>query len=293
MKKLDKSNTYYKLFFEHSVTPLLIVNKNREIRVANKRFLELFQYKMEEIQGKTTEILVGNKRKFLLYTKYFREVENKVCVNDKLEYRKKDGSIIWISLEGEKFIFPEDNEEYILWSFIDVTQDIKQMLQIKKLSETDFLSGLYNRVKIDGEITRSFNKFQEEGLRFSVAIIDIDNFKSINDTYGHIIGDEVIVAIANIVKEVVSEPHLVGRWGGEEFIIIFKGKLRKAIETLEILRKRIENHYVRGINVTVSIGIEEVFDNVENLLHNADLKLYEAKNSGKNMVVSESVKSEK
>ena len=128
---------------------------------------------------------------------------------------------------------------------------------------------------------------------------DIDFFKSVNDTYGHAVGDLVLKTIAKIVRGQLREYDIAGRYGGEEFSILLPfTKIEEAIRVAERLRKSIENYEIdiskvnpdsdiKKINVTLSLGIYEMTpdDNDEDLLKKADKALYQAKNTGRNKVV--------
>lgn len=161
--------------------------------------------------------------------------------------------------------------------------------ELLRISTTDHLSGAYNRVKLD----ESLNKLVEESQRlqkpFSVIFIDFDNFKDINDTYGHLVGDSVIVEFAKIIKANIREGDIFTRWGGEEFILLLPDAAKdRAIELGERLRDKIENHDFKDVNrvVTCSFGVVELKkeENLKSLLQRADQMLYFAKKAGKNLV---------
>ena len=124
-------------------------------------------------------------------------------------------------------------------------------------------------------------------------MVDIDNFKKINDVYGHVAGDKVIIEVANAIKNSIGENDIVGRYGGEEFIIIVKENNNNLINIIERIRRNIESLYIKidnsnVINVTASIGVKRFDMNNRTLEENialADKSLYEAKTSGKNKVV--------
>ncbi|WP_281169383.1 GGDEF domain-containing protein [Sulfurospirillum arcachonense] len=126
---------------------------------------------------------------------------------------------------------------------------------------------------------------------FSIMMLDIDHFKDVNDTYGHQIGDSVLIEFANILKKHSRKTDIVGRWGGEEFIIIcLDTNIQGATNLAENLRASIEEFEFSIINhKTVSIGVSEVkdTDNIKTLIKRVDDYLYKAKESGRNKVISD------
>lgn len=161
-------------------------------------------------------------------------------------------------------------------------------VMLHNLLNTDTLTGAFTRVKFDEEIKKHISISQQTGRRLSIAIFDIDNFKRINDTYGHLEGDNILSGIANIVNENMRPRDILTRWGGEEFVIVFPCTgLASAIRISERLRLNISNtEFSIGECVTCSFGVTEYKkgDTPISLLRRADKLLYEAKSSGKNAV---------
>lgn len=161
---------------------------------------------------------------------------------------------------------------------------------LKKLLYTDTLTGAFNRAKFDEDIKKQISISMRTGHRLSITIFDIDNFKRINDTYGHIEGDNVLTGIANAVKNSKRSKDILTRWGGEEFVILFPSTgLSSAVKITERLRFVISST-IFSINekVTCSFGVTEYQrgDTPTTLLRRADKLLYDAKATGKNCVVS-------
>jgi len=161
------------------------------------------------------------------------------------------------------------------------------------LSITDELTGMYNRRCFIDMAEHEQAKAQRYGESFSVALLDIDDFKKINDTYGHLIGDIALMQVARICKENIRLPDICARYGGDEFIFLFPstGK-EKACMCLERISGEISNNPIQHdgsiINILVSIGLSE-FSNksliLNDVLREADMALYQAKRTGKNKVV--------
>ena len=183
------------------------------------------------------------------------------------------------------FPVPEDNK-------LDVIKKINFMYsQTRYLSLTDALTGLYNRRHFNAELEREFMRSKRYGGDLCIAIIDIDFFKKINDTYGHLCGDYVLKEVAYLILENFRKTDMVFRYGGEEFVVLMtETSLENSLIPLERLRKTIENNNFifkdEKIKVTISIGAETNHtESTEEFLNNADKALYQAKQSGRNQTV--------
>ena len=165
--------------------------------------------------------------------------------------------------------------------------------QLEELSQTDGLTQLHNRRHWQECMEREFERFARYQDQASLIMIDIDNFKQINDKYGHPAGDKVIQHIAHLLKQSLRETDCAGRYGGEEFaIVLAKTGDTDALYFTERLRKKIEASEIicdnRIIKVTVSLGINEIKPNSDNSsvwLSGADKALYQAKQNGRNQSV--------
>lgn len=161
--------------------------------------------------------------------------------------------------------------------------------QLEQLATVDKLTSLYNRVKFEQKLKDEMSRVQRyKSEPFSIVLFDVDNFKQINDTYGHITGDIVLQRIAGVVKNTIRTTDLGCRWGGEEFIIIYPlTNISQAAEASEKIRKQINELTFDSIkNVSCSFGVAqfESDDTMQSLLARADQAMYKAKKSGKNRV---------
>ncbi len=281
------------LLFELNAIPQMVVNKDRVIVRVNKKFTKLFGYSSDEILGKQTATLTPSLEKFQEYAQYFVHTKEGIIKSEELEYKKKDATIFWVKLEGNP-INKSGRELLILWSFIDITKEVYYRKELELLASTDPMTKLYNRRYFSELATTVVQLAKRSGLVYSVIMVDIDKFKRINDTYGHTIGDEVIIALSKVLKYNGRESDIVSRWGGEEFVILLpQTKQNSAMEIAEKLRKNVEVlHVVIGddkkISFTISLGVATVhlqncFD-VEDVINNADKALYFAKEGGRNRV---------
>lgn len=179
-----------------------------------------------------------------------------------------------------------------LANFINVTaaelRAANEELQL--MADTDELTGLSNRRVIDKLVRTAIEHAHMLNFNIILGIIDIDDFKQINDTYGHAEGDKVLVKITEIAREKIEQIRggKIGRWGGEEFLFVLpKLDLDEGKKALEEIRLAIKNQYFEGIGYrTISIGITEIRanDTANDVFRRADEALYEAKGTGKNKV---------
>lgn len=173
------------------------------------------------------------------------------------------------------------------------SQALREQNQLlESLAVTDSLTGLYNRKKLDDILADQFALFRRNHRPFTVLMLDLDNFKSINDNYGHACGDRVLADVAAILKQSVRSIDYVARYGGEEFVVVLvETGLDAALDIAERIRSEVETpHFIAGNNliaVTVSLGVthsREGDDGPDEALARADHALYEAKRAGRNQV---------
>lgn len=161
---------------------------------------------------------------------------------------------------------------------------------LKQSSYKDNLTGLYNRIKLDAELKKYYTLTQRYNLKTCLIMMDIDYFKSINDNYGHLSGDRVLKEIGAILTSHSRESDAVGRWGGEEFMIILPmTTYDEAVTIAERYRTLIHKHDFSGLpNITASFGVQcmSTAKSIEMLVDEADRALYEAKSTGRNRVVT-------
>lgn len=197
------------------------------------------------------------------------------------------GTLITLVIESIVIVLPAIKQAEIHEE--ELSQLVKdRTLELEKISVTDKLTSLYNRRKIDETLSCELERAKRNKSCFSLILIDIDKFKNINDTYGHKVGDFVLQEIAKILQENVRKVDLVGRWGGEEFLIIDVEKHPERVRDFaEKIRKAIEKHNFDGVGqVTCSFGITHYIENDTDasIVIRSDKALYSAKESGRNCV---------
>ena len=157
------------------------------------------------------------------------------------------------------------------------------------MAVTDPLTGAWNRRHAEALLTADMSEARRTGRPLSVLMLDIDHFKTINDTFGHEAGDRVLVQITSLIGAFLRDGDVLCRWGGEEFVLVLRDLgVTDAEELAEAVRRTVEASQLSGAQVTVSIGLATLqeHDTLAGLLDRADQALYDAKGAGRNAVAS-------
>ncbi|MAG75734.1 MAG: GGDEF domain-containing protein [Colwelliaceae bacterium] len=168
----------------------------------------------------------------------------------------------------------------------------KRLIEQQKKSMQDALTKLNNRAAFDEYMTKAMVRFAHKSFDLAIAVIDLDDFKSINDTFGHSAGDKTLQVIASTLSKTLGESAFIARYGGEEFILVFEGLEYGAVMlALDELRVRVSKlpfkFKNKKVNISTSIGVTHIKDNdnVHQAFERADQALYKAKHEGKNRVI--------
>lgn len=166
---------------------------------------------------------------------------------------------------------------------------IKKNEQIEHLASQDPLTNLYNRYKFSKLFDLSHRAMVEREGVMALVMVDVDFFKKINDTYGHGVGDRVLVAIAELFMSHLREEDIICRWGGEEFVLLLpSANLHNALALAEKLRVQIQKMEIEPVNtISASFGVTQLRaeDNLKSVVDRADAALYRAKSAGRNCVM--------
>lgn len=258
------NNTLQKILNKQNA--LVFVTHNDEISYTNDQFLEYFNVeKISDIRRKNLQIYTYFDLSLKSYTELFERV------NDKEEY---------VIIDDDTFILQATG--------IEGTHKLFTLTKITKLSkemQIDSLTGVYKK--------SYFNKRLEKIIREKegavLVVIDIDDFKYVNDTYGHQVGDIVLREFATLINQNIRGEDIFSRWGGEEFLLLLQGtNSENAMKKVEKLRSLIDTYSFEHIgHMTASFGLTERYDDddIHAVLQRADKALYEAKDAGKNKVI--------
>ncbi|MGA9046482.1 diguanylate cyclase [Sulfuricurvum sp.] len=285
--KLNLQERYIKTIL-NSQKNIVVVTDGKKIIYANLAFFDYFGYATLDNflsehscicdffeSGESNEYLQSN-MDGMLWTEYllrYSSLEHKVkmCVAGKTSI---------FTVNSQKMTYDDQIRHVVV--FTDITK-------LNELATQDVLTQVANRFQFDKVLEHSITLSQRYGRALSMMLIDIDHFKEVNDTYGHLIGDEVLKKLAHILTKGIRKSDIVARWGGEEFVILLPDSELSAAEKLaETLRLKIaESDFKPIIQVTCSIGVVQwnQGESSDHFLKRVDEKLYLAKESGRNCVV--------
>ncbi len=255
-----------------------ITDLNGFIIYANRAFCNKYGYSINELIGKKANILKSGKHDQNFYRKLWQTILKGKIYEGVFINKRKDGSLI----AEKKTITPLRDENGNIYAFVnagdDVTYLIKDLLSKKNI---DPLTKLPNRQYLEEEIKR---RLQTQDI-FCLILIDLDDFKFINDTCGHDKGDFVLKEFTRIVQKQIRQEDLFVRWGGDEFFIVINKSIEYAQKVAQKILFALENELIiESKKITASIGIaqRELNDTYGSLFKKADLALYNSKKSGKN-----------
>ena len=201
---------------------------------------------------------------------------------------------IWFEGRIQALSFLVNDEEVVLWVASNISERHNLEMRLRELSDTDQLTGLFNRRKLEHELTLHFESLARYSVPTSIFLFDLGNLKKVNDTKGHHVGDEMIQVVANICRSALRATDFACRLGGDEFVVVLPNTGREqaiqfAKRLHDRLRKELSRFSVEGTIVTASIGVTTMLPedrSYEDTLQRADGALYEAKSMGKDRIVS-------
>ncbi|MEY4593115.1 MAG: hypothetical protein RIR18_2010 [Pseudomonadota bacterium] len=275
---------------------VVVTNQNGLIEYVNPAFTQITGYSAQEAIGKTSAVLKSGLQLPTLYSQMWSTILSGATWRGELVNRRKDGSLFNDLLT----VSPVLGKNGAIQRFIAVHHDISQrkMLEeeLSQLAHFDHLTCLPNRALFLDRLGRAMSESRRDQHRFAVFFVDLDGFKSINDAFGHRVGDGVLEEIAKRLMSCIRESDTVARFGGDEFACLLKSVSRQeaitvvAEKIVKIVAKPIEVDKLEccvGASIGVAIYPDDGVD-AESLMHSADLAMYEAKRLGKGRWVSAS-----
>lgn len=277
------------------------VSRDHIITSWNHACEKIYGFNDKEAMGKKVEdLIVPSSSHEIFYNNIDKYYDDEIEVHQgEIQYLHKDRSIITVLTNFHKHETAFGEQELFNLS-VDMTELKKIRIDLKEsntrlhaLARTDALTQLPNRRAILEKIEYEKLKFERSKEVFTIAIVDLDNFKNINDKYGHECGDFVLKQISNLMVDLVRKQDIVGRYGGDEFILLLpQTDTNGALHVIHLFLKQIAKFPItfkdKEISLTVTIGIND-YNNIEttvsDLIRKADKSMYKGKSQGKNKVV--------
>ena len=288
LKSLEMSSAVFK----HTMDGVLITNADNKIIHVNDSFVEITGYAPEEVMGKSPQIFKSGTHSKHFFTQMWDKLMKDGYWQGEITNRRKDGEIYieWLSVNTIKD--KDGNIENYIGIFSDVTHQRKDAQEHAYLATHDPLTGLSNRLLLNDRLEHAINHAERFKKCVAAIFCDLDNFKPINDNYGHSVGDEILKSIAEAFKEVLRKEDTICRFGGDEFVILIEELssfkyLEKILQKIHAISK--QTFTIDGVTHSVGMSIgTSIYPNdassPEMLLKCADTAMYKAKHSGKNKI---------
>ncbi|WKY44635.1 diguanylate cyclase [Eubacteriaceae bacterium ES2] len=288
---LRVSEEKFKAIVDTSPDGIAITDMDGIVNFVTDRTVEMWGYdSKDEILGRNVMIFVHET--YLEKAFYFINEMLNGHLTGAAEYLmvKKDGTLFYSEANANILRDKDGNPIGILYIERDVTERKRMEDEMKEMILKDQLTGLYNRRKID-EVLMENDQEKMTNRLVSVIMVDIDYFKKVNDEHGHLVGDEILVMVSRLLEEGIRRSDILGRWGGEEFIIICPDTdLSGALKLAEKLRLKIAEHkFAKVGRKTCSFGVAQLKNDetIDDVLSRSDSALYLAKEMGRNRVITE------
>lgn len=314
-EKLHLSEARYRLLSDNAHDVIWTIAPDGSITYISPSVEQTRGYTPQEAMRQPLE-QIHTPDSIALHLRYFSELLADVAAGrapktfrGEMEYLCKDGSTYWCDVIATPIL----SEDGSLVELLGVSRDISEHKrhedelkkakeatealnhaleaaneQLQQMSRTDKLTGLWNRRYFEDRVAHEMAMANRYGQALSMLIFDIDHFKRINDTYGHLAGDRVLVALSALARQQIRETDLPCRWGGEEFMILMSSTgPQEAVAVAEKLRAAFAQHPIPGVGaVTASFGVATYRpdETLDSWISRTDGALYEAKSGGRNTV---------
>ena len=282
-----------------------LTDESGHYRFMNNAYCQIYEYVREEMIGQHYSVIMPPDQIALANSHYERLLSGDTGIPTERKRQRKDGSIIYIEA-ANALVLDSEGRKLVITTVRDITERKQMESDLKEANEAyqtlhntlreqatrDSLTGLYNRRYLNENIEREFARAKRDNYPICVMIMDIDFFKQINDTYGHILGDEALKVLGALITANIRAGDIAFRYGGDEFIVVMPGaEIETATQRMDILRQTFNATTIHNdkteIKPTISVGIS-MFPvhgtNGSEILRSADAALYQAKQAGRNCI---------
>lgn len=291
----EKADLVFREVFDRSPVGLSMIRADHGFETVNPAFCRITGYSEEELLTMTFdeithpddlardrelsgEMFGGNSTGFIMEKRYIR----------------KDGEVVWVQLSTAPLREDGEGNDMALSIIEDITARRVMTDELSYMADHDVLTGVFNRRRLGHELERTLSDDDAAGRGVALLLLDLDNFKFINDRYGHSVGDQLIVIASEVLSGRLRADDVLARQGGDEFVIMLRGTsvenaMSVARELTEIIARdaRIETAEVSA-QITASVGIAYAppgeYTSEDSLLRCADIAMYEAKEEGRNKI---------
>ncbi len=284
---LEESERKFRAILDSAVDGVLLMDKQKSRFIqANSAICEMLGYRPDELYNLGITDIHPEESLPEVFRQFERQTRGEIFVAQNLPVKRKDGSIFIADISSAPMTL--SGRTIMVGFFHDVTERKRIEEKMQLLATTDSLTGIANRRAFMAQLDSEIERAHRYGTPLALVMYDIDYFKQINDNFGHDVGDSILQAITEVVKNNVRAVDTVARWGGEEFMILMpESDLSSACIVAEKLREEVAGHPFEQVNnLTVSFGVTDFKSNedVDTLLKRVDDALYKAKENGRNSV---------
>ncbi|MBP5306073.1 MAG: sensor domain-containing diguanylate cyclase [Lachnospiraceae bacterium] len=291
-RKSAQEESKYRVAMEISNDILFEYDIEKDLMVNSPRFTDVYgrNSKIENFRESGSEIRYIHREDLSVFRDFIDDlVSGKEMIEHEFRALGANGEFVWSHLRG-KTIFDEKGEpSKVIGKLVNIDLQKKELEKLTYMAQMDPFTGVYNKEVFSEIADTCLNETRKDSNLYAFAIIDIDNFKKFNDTYGHLFGDRILKEIVNIAKTVFAQKgDIIGRVGGDEFAVLMKvsGK-EEADMRVSTFMEQVRNSRViddKEVSITVSMGVSITSEKTdyEEVFEMADSVLYDVKKQGKN-----------
>ena len=291
-KRAEVEESRYRVAMEISNDILFEYDIEKDYMFTSPRFSEIYgrYYKMENFRNSESEIRYIHREDLSVFQSFLNDlISGKEMIEHEFRIMGTNGEYIWSHLRGKTIYDENEKPVSVIGKLVNIDSQKRELEKLTYKAQMDPFTGVYNKEVFSEIVDTCLRSENKSGSLYAFAIIDVDNFKKFNDTYGHLFGDRILKEIVNIAKTVFSEgTDILGRVGGDEFAILMKVNSKEEADDkvgkfMELVRNSREIDD-REVSITVSMGVSLASEKKEyrEVFESADSVLYDVKKQGKN-----------
>jgi diguanylate cyclase (GGDEF)-like protein/PAS domain S-box-containing protein len=291
LKQMEQRLELWAKVFEASSEAIMILDAEERILTVNRAFVRATGYEFHEVVGEQSDFLIQGREDAAFFRSMWKVVQQRGTWHGEAQLRRRNGEMFpaWLMVSAVRD--PQGRSAFYICTSIDITERKKSEERIQFLAEHDVLTELPNRSLCIERLRLALQQSGRGGLKVAVLFIDLDRFKTINDSLGHHVGDRLLRSVAGRLVEAVRAGDTVSRLGGDEFVVVLNGVV-DSDEVTHIVEHRLiplirEPHDLDGseIHISCSVGIAmhpDDGEDIDALMRHADVAMYQAKAEGRN-----------